>query len=184
MNRLPPSPRIVAPLAILLLLASTGVAAAHGGDRVLQTVVDRYRIEVWVTRSGSMIDESVTVLNTQTGRPLTSATVTLTLDGADGQRIGPLIARGFGGIYEVLYPPQNEGVWTVLIEIVGPDGAVSVSHPYHTPSDSGGLGGRPGLVLNLLLAALVVAVVVLLPRMGRAARTPASSASNNGTSPH
>ena len=102
------------------------------------------------------------------------AAVALTLENQSGARVGPILARPIGEIYEVRYHPQDGSGWNVLVEIQGPDGSATVRHPYRAPSDSG-WGGRPGLLLNLLLLGLLVAAVVVLPRLGRGRRRRAPS---------
>jgi hypothetical protein len=153
-------------LAAIAMAASPDQLAAHGGTRVLRAEAGPYHVEASVTREGSLIDESIRLTNLTTDQPVLGAAVALTLESESGERLGPLLARPAGEIYEVRYQPREGDGWIVLIEIQGPDGSAAVRHPYRAPSDSG-WSGRPGLLLNLLLVALLIAAVVILPRLGR-----------------
>ncbi|MGE0543425.1 MAG: hypothetical protein AB7R89_24965 [Dehalococcoidia bacterium] len=162
-------------VAATVIAASPDEVAAHGGARVLRTESGPYHVEASVTREGSLIDESIRLTNATTHQLVLGAAVALTLEGASGERIGPILARPVGEVYEVRYQPRDGDGWNVLIEIQGPDGGATVRHPYRAPSDSG-WSGRPGLLLNLLLIVLLVAAVVIVPRLGRGRRhAPADS---------
>jgi hypothetical protein len=163
-------------VATAALIQSPAGAAAHGGTRVLRTEAGPYHIEASVTQEGSLIDESIRLTSVSSGQPVLDAAVALTLENRSGARVGPMLARPVGEIYEVRYQPQDGSGWNVLVEIQGPDGSATVHHPYRRPSDSG-WGGRPGLLLNLLLLGLLIAAVIVLPRLGRGRRrrAPADS---------
>ncbi|MGH2586540.1 MAG: hypothetical protein ACRDJE_16620 [Dehalococcoidia bacterium] len=154
-------------LAVILLALLPAAIAAHGGSRVLRTTEGPYRIDAVVSRAGSQVDETIVLLDDQTGRPLANAVIALTLEDESGQRVGPFVVRSTDGNYEVRYPPPEDGErWTVLIDIQGPQGTVAVHHPYRAPDDDG-WGGRRALFLNLLLIAAIVAIVIFLPRWRR-----------------
>ena len=167
--------RRIAALCLMLVVAAaalnhslTGVDA-HGGTRVLRTEAGPYHIEAYVTREGTLIDESIRLTSISSGQPVFGAAVALFLEDQSGAKLGPMLARPIGEVYEVRYQPQDGSGWNVLVEIQGQDGSVAIRHPYRVPSDSG-WGGRPGLLLNLLLLGLLVAAVVILPRLGRGRR--------------
>lgn len=114
--------RRLLPLATALVAVTTAViivrpdpTAAHGGTRVLHTDAGPYRVEAFVTREASGIDESVILSDIESGRPVTNA-------------------------------------------------------------------GRPGLLLNLFLVALLLTAVLLVPRLGRLRRS--ASPAGAGATPH
>lgn len=153
-------------LAVAAAVAVPAGVGAHGGTRVLRADAGPYHVEAFVTREGSLIDETIVLTDADSDRTVLGAAVAITLEDASGERMGPMIARPVGDTYEVRYPPQEGDGWNVLIEIQGPDGAAAVRHAYRAPQDSG-WGGRPGLLLNLLLLGLLVTTVIVLPRFGR-----------------
>jgi len=165
MNRTHPI-RLSGALVAILLALLPAVAGAHGGVRALRTTEGPYRIDAVVSRAGSQVDETIVLLDAETGRPVVNAIVGLTLESESGRRAGPFVVRSTNGSYEVRFPPPEDGErWSVFIDIQGPQGTVAVHHPYRAPDD--GWGGRRALFFNLLLIAAIVALVIFLPRWRR-----------------
>jgi len=145
-------------LLLLALIALTPVrpAHAHGGKLALRTTAGPYRIEVVVSRIAGTIDESVTVTDAATGRPVVAAAVTLTLTHMDGRTLGLFVAQGAGGLFEARYPPPPGDGWTVTITVSGPGGEAEARYKYTAP----GRGASP--VLTIITGAALFVVMPML----------------------
>src|SRR5215211_4896794 len=119
---------LVLVVTVAALIQSPAGVDAHGGTRVLRTEAGPYHIEAYVTREGALIDESIRLTNTSSDQPVLGAAVALSLEDQSGSRLGPMLARPIGEIYEVRYQPQDGSGWNVLVEIQGPDGNAAVRH--------------------------------------------------------
>jgi hypothetical protein len=141
-------------IAALLATAWPLNAHAHGGRIALRTTAGPYRIEAVVSRTGGMIDESITLTEAATGQVVQAGVVSVTLTHPDGRTLGPFVARGAAGVFEARYPPPEGVGWTVTLAIAGPAGTAEASHPYRAP----GGGGSP-----LLTVIAGVALFVVMP---------------------
>jgi hypothetical protein len=146
---------LVAALAACLPVA----AGAHGGTRTVHTTAGPYRVEAYVSRFGSEVDESVLVSDAVSGQALAALVVTLTLRRGSDTR-GPFPARLAGGQFEARYPTPDGNGWNVTIAIDGPKGSATVEHAYVDPAS-----GRGGELLNLGMVVILMAGTFLAYRL-------------------
>lgn len=144
--------RIGAVLVLALLLAWPRAASAHGGKLAVRATSGPYHVESVVSRAGGSIDETITVTDATTHRPVTGVVVLSLTDDA-GQTLGPFVARPLAGLYEVRYPaPPSSSQWNVVISVTGPAGQAEVRHPYVSPGS-----GWTGLILTAIGAIVLIA---------------------------
>ena len=74
--------------AAVVMAASPAWVAAHGGTRVLRSEVGPYHIEAYVSREGSLIDESIRLTSISSHQPVLGAAIALTLEDQAGARLG------------------------------------------------------------------------------------------------
>jgi hypothetical protein len=140
-------------LTLICALAWPAAAAAHGGRLAFTLRAGPYAVQAYVSRADTSIDETLLLTDAAGGRPISGGVVLLTLENERQASRGPFTGRLVGGGFEVLFPPPSGSGWTIAIEIQGPLGPATASHPYVAPES----GAGDWAVLAAALLALVVA---------------------------
>lgn len=129
-------------IGALLMLVWVIPAAAHGGTRVYADTVGPYFVEIYTLRLANrdgddLLDYTVSLRAQGSRRPVDGAAVTVRAETPAGEELGPFEATAFVNQYQALIPVHSEGIWTVDVDISGPAGDATLTHPVSVASEAG-----------------------------------------------
>lgn len=167
-----PRPSVVGlVLAVLALLLTPALAAAHGGILLASAVAGPYRTQVTaapLTERGRppAIDVTVYLSTVDSNTPISDATVRTTVE-ADGRTVTPSVREIAGG-YEAIVPVKNAftvGKQRIHVQISGPRGTGQLTID---PTDASGGGPPVALIVGTVVVLAALLVLVVRVRRGRA----------------